>query len=267
MDLNSEIQKMKRIRKDDGNKIFTMYLNTDPSDPDQQGGEWKIHYKNGMRNFEQYLKEDRDKEELKNFQLVKDKVNKFVKGNEQNYLKGMVIFATADEEVWFAQRVQMPVKTEFFWQETAELGQIERLSEEFPKSGIVLVQQDEIKVIEAYLNQIEETFSYELDLNTEDWKEKLGPRKGLGTTGKGSTNLQTDSFEARYNANKQRWYKKIAPKLDKRAKDSQWEKIYVLGEPDSSNELKSQMNKPVDEVIQKNLLDHEESKVLQEVFG
>lgn len=44
-------------------KFFTMCLNTDPSDPDQQGGKWKIHLKNGLEDFEQYIKKSQDQEE------------------------------------------------------------------------------------------------------------------------------------------------------------------------------------------------------------
>ncbi|MFC2947192.1 VLRF1 family aeRF1-type release factor [Virgibacillus sediminis] len=267
MDLNKELEKLRKIRKEGANKVFSMYLNTDPSDPDQQGGEWKIHLKNGLKNFEQYMEEDGDKEELKNYQQVKQKVEKFVRGNEQNFKKGIVLFATADEEVWFADRVQMPLETEFYWEETPVLDQLSKLSERYPKAGIILVQQNEIKVIDAYLNEIEGTISYELDLDTEDWREKLGPRDGLGTTGKGSTNLQVDNFRDRFEENKHRWYKKIAPKLDKRAKENEWEKIYVVGEADQAKELKNLLNKPVDEVIQKNMLDHEESKIIKEIFG
>lgn len=267
MDLNKELKQLENVQREGANKVFTMYLNTDPSDPDQQGGEWKIHYKNGIRNFEQYLEEDENKEELRNFQLIKQKVDKFVKGNEQNFLKGIVIFATADEEVWFANRVQMHVETEFYWQETPEISQLAKLRDQFPKSGIILVQQNEIKVIESYLNEIEDTTSFELDIKTEDWRQKQGPRNSNASMGAGNADRQRDHFDARYEANQQRWYKKIAPKLDKRAKEHSWEKIYVIGEPDSSNDLKAQMNKPVNEVIQKNMLDHEESKVLQEVFG
>ena len=267
MDLNKKLKQLENVRREGADKVFTMYLNTDPSDPDQQGGEWKIQYKNGIRNFEHYLQEDEDKEELKNFQLIKQKVDKFVKGNEQNFLKGIIIFATADEEIWFANRVQMHVETEFYWQETPEINQLVRLVDKFPKSGIILVQQNEIKVIESNLNEIEDTTSFELDIKTDNWRKKQGPRKANSSMGPGAANMQKDNFAARYEANQQRWYKKIAPKLDKRAKEHSWEKIYIVGEPDSSNELKDQMNKPVDKIIQKNMLDHEESKVLQEVFG
>lgn len=267
MDLSEQIKKLEKVFKEGSNKVFTMYLNTDPSDPDQQGGEWKIHLKNGLRNFEHYLEEDDNKEELKDFQLVKQKVKKYVLGNEQNFRRGIVIFATADEDVWLAVRLQVGVTTEFYWQETPVLDQLQTLDEQYPKAGIILVQQDEVKVVESYLNEVENTVYYELDLKTDDWRQKVGPRQGNHSSGLGATNAQKENFKDRIEANKQRWYKSIAPKLDKRAKDNQWEKIYVVGEADASHEIESQMNKPVDKVIHKNMLDHEESKVLNEVFG
>jgi len=267
MSFEHEIKQLEQVRREGSNKVFTMYLNTDPSHPDQQGGEWKIHFKNGMRNFESYLKEDTDKEELKNFQDVKEKVQRFVQGNEQEFGKGIILFATADGEVWFATRVQMRVETAFYWQETPVLDQMRELEKVYPKSGIILVQQNEIKIIDTHLNRIQDKHFYELDVDTEDWRVKQGPRKGNSRMAPGRTNLQADNFQARYEANKQRWYKKIAPKLDKQAKDKDWEKIFIIGVADAANELEDQMNKPVDKLIQKNMLDHEESKVLQEVFG
>lgn len=266
MDMNQQLKQLEQFRTEGANKVFTMYLNTDPADPDQQGGKWKINFKKGMHNFEQYLQEDNNKEELKNFQLIKTKVEKYVHAHEPDLLKGIIVFATGDEEVWFADRVQMRLETTFSWQETPELGQFKRLKVAYPKSGIILVQQEEIKIIESELNRIENTTSYELDLDTDDWRQKKGPRKGNATKGApGASNYQQDHFNARYEANKQRWYKKIAPQLDKQAKD--WEKIYIVGEADPTNELKRQMNKSADEVIHKNMLDQDETKVLQEVFG
>ncbi|HLR61312.1 MAG TPA: VLRF1 family aeRF1-type release factor [Lentibacillus sp.] len=267
MDLRQQIKQLENIKKEQDNKVLTMYLNTDPSDPEQQAGEWKIHLKNGLRNFESYLEEDNNKEELKNFQLVKQKVEKFVHGNEQHFRKGIILFASADEEVWFADRFQMPVKTEFFWEEEPVLGQLKELLETYPKSGIILVQKNEVKLIEAHLNEILDTEYYELDINTEKWRQFSGPHQAQASMGSGGKSLQQDKFNARYEANKQRWYKNIAPKLEKKAKDQGWENIYVIGEPDDASELENELNKPVTELVQKNLLDHEESKVLEEIFG
>lgn len=267
MDITQKLKELKNVRMEGSNKVFTMYLNTDPSDPDQQGKEWKIHFKNAMSNFETYLEEANDKDELNNFQLVKKNVEKYVKEHELNQLKGIIIFATADEVVWYANIVQMRLDNEFYWQETPELNQFKKLINTYPKTGIILVQQNEIKVIESDLNQLRNTFSYELDVEEETWRVMQGPRKGNSSTGLGSSNLQKDHFEARYEANQQRWYKSIAPKLDKQAKDKNWEKIFVVGKAFASKELATQMNKQVDDVILKNMLDHEETKVMEEVLG
>lgn len=260
MDLNKKLKQLESIKREGPDKIFSMYLNTDPSDPEQQGGEWKIHLKNGIRNFEQYLEESDNKEELRNFQHVKQNVENFIRGNEQQFRKGVIVFATADEEVWFATRVQMRLETEFFWQETPQLEQLKKLKEEYPKTGIVLVQQNEVRVIESYLNELDMEKHFELDINVDDWREKTA-------MGPGNPTIQKDDLNARFEANKHRWYKSVAPKLDKLAKDEGWEKIVVIGEPGQAQALQDQMNKQPDEVINKNMLDHASERIIEEVFA
>ncbi|MFU0792058.1 VLRF1 family aeRF1-type release factor [Virgibacillus proomii] len=260
MDLNKELKRLAAVHRESPNKVFTMYLNTDPSDPEQQGGEWKIQFKNGMRNFEQYLKEADNKEELNCFQQVKQQVEKYIRMNEQQFRRGIILITTADEEVWFAVRVQMRLKTVFFWQETPVLDQLKKLKEQYPKSGIILVQQNKVKLMEAYLNEVEAVKMYEFDLEIDDWREKT-------TIEPGNPTLQKDDLYARFEANKQRWYKKIAPKMDKLAADKQWEKVFIVGEPGQAQAFQDQMNKSPDEVINKNMLDHQKSNILKEIFG
>src|SRR5699024_8900929 len=257
---------------------------TDPTDPDQQGGKWKITLKNGLHNFERYLQTDDDKEELKQFQEIKekvekyisdheqnlhksiiifatadgeewyadkfhvrvksdfywqeepeltqlqqlvkdypksgiilvqhdaikvletalnvDKVEKYISDHEQNLHKSIIIFATADGEEWYADKFHVRVKSDFYWQEEPELTQLQQLVKDYPKSGIILVQHDAIKVLETALNVVQTTQLFELDLDTEDWKEKVGPRKGFHSSGLGSRNAQIDNFHERFNANK-----------------------------------------------------------------
>src|SRR5690625_3450699 len=143
MSIMEQVNQLENMKSDRSKNVFTMYLNTDPTDPDQQGGKWKINLKNGLQNFEQYLKKDENPEELKKFQSIKEKVTAFVHDNEQNLQRGIIVFATADEEVWFADLVQTRLTTEFFWKEKPELAQIQSLIHDFPMAGIILVQQNE----------------------------------------------------------------------------------------------------------------------------
>src|SRR5690625_5672916 len=84
MSFEEEIKELESIRKEGSDKIYSMYLNTDPSDPDQQGGKWKIQLKKSLQDFTNFLKEDDNKEELKNFEIVKDKVEKYVERSEEH---------------------------------------------------------------------------------------------------------------------------------------------------------------------------------------
>ncbi|SDM16548.1 VLRF1 family aeRF1-type release factor [Sediminibacillus halophilus] len=267
MNFDNQLKQLENVQLQRPNRVLSMYLNTDPSDPEQQGGEWKIHLKNGLSHFESYLKESGDKQELENFQAVREKVERFVQGNEQALKKGIVLFASADEQVWFAERLQMRIQTEFHWEDAPVIDQLKELWNTFPKSGIILVQQNQVKVIEAELGTILETKHYELDLDTEDWREYTAEQKRPMSMGKGGKDPSRDSFNARVNANQQRWYKGLAPKLDKLAKDNQWDRIYLVGEKEEAKDIESYMNKEIYQVEAKNMLDHEEMKVIDKVVA
>ena len=266
MAFHEQIDELESVHKEGSDKVFSMYLNTDPSDPDQQGGKWKIQLKKSLQNFTNYLEADEDKRELENFLAVKDKVERYMEKAEQDLARGVILFASADD-VWFAETVQMRLESEFYWESTPHLEQLKRLQEKFPKTGIILAQQNLIKVIDASMNEVEDVHYYELNIDTEDWRVKKGPGRGRGGAQPGPGDYQKDKFDKRFSANKQRWYKSIAPKLDKLAKDGAWNKIYLLGERDAVNELDKQMNKGADQIINKNMLDHEELDVLAEVSG
>ncbi len=266
MDINKEIQKLEHVHLEKPQKVFTMYLNTDPSDPDQQGGEWKIHLKNGLNNFESYLQEEDDSDEKRNYWAVKEKVQQYIEENEQHFAKSVVIIASGDETVWFAERFQMPVKTEFYWEETPKLDQLKEMQQEFPKTGIVLTQKNQIKVIDAELGRLNDTQLFELDLDTEDWRQHQGPHQAQPSMGTGGAkSSKQDEFKERFEANRYRWYKSVAPKLDKLAKEYGWEQFYLVGDKEELKDLQDNMNKEAKDMVNKNLLDHEEMHVINEV--
>ncbi len=265
MDVNKEIKKLESVYADKPQKVFSMYLNTDPADPEQQGGEWKIHLKNGLRNFESYLQEDGDSDEKRNFWSVKEKVQNYIHENELNLAKSVVIFATGDDSVWFAQRFQMPVKTEFNWEETPNLDQLKEMINSFPQTGVILTQKEAIKILDTELGTLKDTKLYELDLDTEDWREHSGPPRGQASLGPGGQNTQKEQFEARFDANRHRWYKSIASTLDKLAKEKGWTRLYLVGDKDETHDLQQNMNKKADEIVPKNMLEHEEMKVINQV--
>lgn len=264
MKMEELLKKWRHESPQEDNRVFSMYLNTDKADPDQQGGEWKIHLKNGLNGFENYLNTDGNKEELESFLKVKKKVKKFIQEEEQSLKKSIIIFASADDSIWFAEKLQLPVETDFSWDNELKLEQLNTLREKFPTTGVILTQQNMVKVIKTDLGAIIGVHLFDLDIDTEDWRDYAGPVPSESNVGSKIT--QTDQFKERFQANKKRWYNQLASKLDFLAKESNWEKIYLVGEPDEVNILKAKMQKEIHEVIHKNMLDHEDAKIVDTVL-
>lgn len=263
MDINKEIKKLESIYLEKPERVLTMYLNTDPTDPDQQGGEWRIHLKNSLQQFEKYLNEDGDTAELENFAKIKEKVKNFIGENETNLQKSVIIFATPDDSIWFSEILQVPVETEVYWEEIARLDQLIEINQSHPKSGIIMTQREAIKIIETELGSQLESYYYELDLDTEDWKQHVGPHLAQTTVGSGGKSVKREQFNKRFEANRHRWYKSIGGKLDKLAKDKDWDYIYMIGNQDETKDLAGTMNKQINRFIDKNMLDINEADVIK----
>ena len=258
-----DMEKLAQKAKRHPQKVLSMYVNTDPADRDQAGGKWKIHVKNALKNFETYLKNEPG--ELEQFLKVKDKVKAFLEDNGQSMKKSCVVFASA-EDIWFAECLQMPVTTEFHWEDEPKLEQFQLLYERFPESGVILVQKNQVKVIDAVLGKINDTKLYEMDLDTERWKVQASPQRALSIKGKGGKGSKKDTIENRWEANQKRWYKSLAPDLDKLAKDKEWKSIHLVGNAEEAKLMESYMQKQVQQTDSKNLFDQEEKKVLEEVI-
>ncbi|MBM7570999.1 VLRF1 family aeRF1-type release factor [Aquibacillus albus] len=256
MSLEAELKWLQKVELDKPDSVLSMYLNTDPADPDQRGREWKIQLKNGLNSFENYLEESGDKDELHNFKIVRNKVEKFIDEQQLNFKKSVVIFASSNGEIWLAKHLQMRVKTEFFWQESPVTDQLYQLRELFPKLGVILVQQSRVKVIEAELGDIIETRRYQLNQETGDWQQLPDVFEVVSTT---NGNGRKD--------NEKRWYKSIAPVLDKLAKKHNWEKIYLMGEPEDVQYMNDCMHKKVDKVEKQNILDQPETTVIDKIIA
>lgn len=266
MELTKTIKKLESIYLEKPERVFTMYLNTDPSDPDQQGGEWRIHLKNGLNNFKKYLKTEDSEDELNNFKKVIEQVNNFFNEYELDLQKSVIIFATPTDGLVFAEILQVPVETEFFWEEIAKVDQLIRLHQEYPRVGVILTQKEAIQVVVTELGKCIDTVNYELDLDTEDWRKHPSVNRNhttMGGSGK-SVNIR-EQFLARFEANRHRWYKSIAPDLDKLAKEDGLEYIYMMGDPEETKDLAKAMNKDIHTFIDKNMLDEKPDKIIKEV--
>ncbi|WP_044022359.1 VLRF1 family aeRF1-type release factor [Bacillus sp. SG-1] len=267
MNIRHTLNKLENLHLQKPDKLLTMYLNTDRRDPDQQGGKWKIALKNGFNSFEEYL-EISNEEERKRFHSIREKVESHVASLERDLPRSIVVFASKDSGIWETLELQVPVQTNFYWEEFAVVDQLKEIHSQHPLTGVILVQQNQVKLIETALGQVEDTEMYHFDLDTEEWRRHAGPQPAdINIGGNGGSANQDDHYKERIEAHQKRWYKSLGNKLDREAAGRKWEKIIVVGDKGAGHLLSENMNKEVDDVLQKNLLNQKEEKVLEEVFS
>lgn len=155
--------------------------------------------------------------------------------------------------------MQVPVETRFYWEETAVLDQLELLREQFPSTAFILTQQNEVKIIETVLGKIEGVEHYHYDVINESWKPQ-------DVSGSRSASMDEDAAKAHVEENQNRLYKRLASNLDQKAASHQWERLVIAGDKETADILDQHMNKPIDQIIPKNLLNENEHKVIEELL-
>lgn len=263
--MNQALKKLKGYQVQSPDRILSMYLNTDSRDPDQQGGEWKIALKNGLTRVDEYLKASSEAEHSR-FIKIKDRINQCIQEFGKNMPRSIVVFASIDSQIWHCLQLQIPVDTSFYWEERAEVGQLESIYNSYPSTGIILTQQNEVKILDTSLGEINDIEHYLFDVESETWRKKDDQRKVQVTTGGAEKTPQKDIFKEREKDIQKRLYKSLGSKLDKKAADQKWKKIIIAGDKNTVGILKSGMNKSIDKWVQKNLLNENEIKVAEELL-
>ncbi|WP_416148900.1 VLRF1 family aeRF1-type release factor [Salipaludibacillus sp. HK11] len=264
MALENELQYLNDFKSTDGNSVLTVYLNTDPANPDQQKGEWKIRLKNGLNRIQEYLDASSDEAEKKQYKKLKKKIDDEIERNRTELQKGVIIFASDEEDLWSVHYLQIPVKTSFHWERHPVLDQISELQQQYPRSGVILPNQDEVKVIDTELGIINDERTYHFDPGSEDWTFKDGLASS-DRTASGATHV--DKIQQRFEENRHRFYKKMAGNVDKLKKDRDWKEVHLVGEAEMIRSFETSLRTKPAGVVKKNLNKAEPKKVLEEVFN
>ncbi|WLD92552.1 VLRF1 family aeRF1-type release factor [Alkalihalobacillus sp. AL-G] len=262
MKFSEKLNELKDIRATGTQKIMSLYLNTDRSGGNQQGGEWKIKLKNGLNKFEEYVGEMGSHEELKGFRQLKERIYKTITERERDLKRSIVLFATPDERLWTIEDLQIPIETSFHWEEYPVLDQLENLQTKYPYSGIVVINKEDATVLETEMGVLVDEYHYSFEPDIKDWREHWGPLAGSVN---GSETNKKDEFQERFEANQQRWLKELGSKITKKAKKYNWKKTYLMGEKSYLNEFKKHLPYEISK-FGKNPEKIEPSRIINEVI-
>ncbi|WP_280770199.1 VLRF1 family aeRF1-type release factor [Salipaludibacillus daqingensis] len=263
MALENELQNLKDFTCAESKCVLSIYLNTDPADQDQQKGEWKIRLKNGLNRIQEYLDASSDESELKSYKKLKKKVDNEIQQNRTALQKGVIIFASEHEDLWSVHYLQVPVETSFHWEASPVLDQLNELHEKYPRAGVILPNQDEVKVIDTSLGEVNDERTYQFDPGSEDWSFKEGLASS-DRTASGASHV--DKLQQRFEENRHRFYKKMAGNVEQLKKDRGWKEVYLVGEAEMIRSFETSLRTKPAGSVNKNLNNAATTKVLEEVF-
>ncbi len=214
----------------DGN-VLSVYLNTNPGSED-----WKIRLKNGLQKMEEYVAAS-NPEQVKEFKKICKKVSSTIKDNQMSFTNSLICLASTKHlYIYF---LQIPVENDFQWREGPATEQLQILFEEFSKSGVVLLQRDKITLITSSLGELVHVTHYEFDLEKEDWKQYKGV--AFANVYSSSANHR-EKFDRRIRENQARWYKRIAPAIERYARSHQWKNVHLAGPAELTKEIKQHLH-------------------------
>ncbi|GAA0440901.1 VLRF1 family aeRF1-type release factor [Lentibacillus halophilus] len=257
------LKQLKNTTYDEPKKVFTLYLNTDPRDPDQQGDKWKIQLKKALNDLADRTKDSDSHEEKNQAKSIREKVENDVYGKENELKRSLILFATSDEDLWFSEALDVPVTTEYHWDNQPHTEQLQNLVSDYPHSGVLVIQQDRAQLIETEIDMVLDTTYYKLDMNTDEWRQHQGPQGSDWTQG----GAKKDEYQERVEAHQQRWFKSLAETIQKKGKQQGWEQLQLVGEKEEIERLKDYFDWEINKMIPRNLLDQNPSQILTDVFA
>lgn len=259
MSVRKEFERISKIEDEIG--VLTLYLNTDASSPELNNGEWKIHLKNEIKEMKNYADKDANDEEKKVLKKLLKQFEDRVSELQMDLHKGLVITASADGELWEERNLQVPVTTTLHWEKTPATKQFEAIIQKYPNVAVIALQKTDVRFIETELGDIKEEIAYSWDFESESWLD-YNNDSPPGSRGSGQ-----DHFERRFNENKHRWYKNIAPKIGKKIKDRGLEGAYLIGSSDLVQAFEENMDKAhLSGVVYKNIGTKKSHEIVNEIY-
>lgn len=236
--------KIKQIRKEINalhGDVLSIYLNTNPDSED-----WKILLKNGLKKTEEYVSAS-NPQQVKVFNDIRQKVDQTIKDKQASFTNSLICFATENEiQVYF---LQISVQNDFQWRKGPATEQLNDLFKKYPNSGVILLQRDKVTLITTALGELLDETHYEFDLETENWKQYKGIAFGYIYA---SSANHRDKFDRRMKENQARWYKRIAPTIEKYARKYNWKNAHLAGPAQLTRDMKDQLRLQISDETTRN---------------
>lgn len=220
--------KLEELLKSESNDVLSIYLNIDPSSSDGGRAPSLIWLKSAFKE----LKEKIEHSKKEYLETIEDEAKFLIEGT---LFKDKSIILFLGKDIKELMPTQVTVENEISFGKP-NLGQLIWIIEEYRPFGVLMVDSNMVEIYKIFLNKIEKIKSFDLNLDTSDWrKQRLmppsSPRDGpsRGSVGGGD---RVEAFEDRIEANQLRFMKNAISYFNSIAKEHSIKEFVLSGSED-----------------------------------
>ena len=144
-------------------------------------------------------------------------------------------------EEWYQAQVAPP-RNEVVHNPKANLYPLVTVLDDGAARGIVLTSSERARLLSWNLGLLEEVEAFEIELSSEDWRERKSRRPPNPSAGQGASSSGRDQHNQRLDANRQRFLREIGEIVGTRARQAGWSEVLVLGQTEHAREVAEAAN-------------------------
>lgn len=258
------------IDRDTDGPVLSIFSRTDPRDPANlsETPGWLVALRNGLRDAAATVEGNHEATEAIR-RLSKEAETRLTGASAHERGRSVALFLSADGTVDIFHTFQIPLREDFVaFENGAVIWPAMDLLDRGQRTGIIVLSQDQIRLLEwedGVINDLESSI-YNLELG--DWRQYRGVG-GDGRTQHSASHV--DSHEDRVEAWRHRFMKDAAKAIAESTKDLNLERLVVVADGDLSTDfmgaLPQELRERVVTVVALNLIDstaHEVAEHLDE---
>ena len=203
--------------------VLTVYLDTNPSKPRNQGRPSGARI--WLKSRAKEVGADLSTEERKLFHKQFARVDSFLSTRARRE-RGIVI--VAGPKTWHVLRLQVDVEDELHWGR-ASLKQLLWLLDEHQPCGVSVIDRSGARFYRFWMGEFEEEKAERFELDTSQWRQKSGVRPARLGQRKTGLRSERDAFEQRTSAQYARIFKDTAKRIHEWAQREQLDPIFIVG--------------------------------------
>ena len=203
--------------------VLTAYLDTNPSNPRNQGRPSGARV--WLKSRAKEIAGDLPLQERKLFRKQVARVDRFLSTRPRRE-RGIVI--VAGPKTWQVMRLQVQVKNEVHWGQPS-LKQMLWLLDEHQPSGVAVIDRSGARFYRYWMGEFEEQKTQRFTLDTSSWRQKTGVRPARLGQRKTGLRSERDAFRQRTDAQYARIFKDLAKRIHLWAQQEKLESIAIAG--------------------------------------